>query len=143
MALGTVLSRHWQPPVSILTFTSWQLVAGGLLLLPAAMWFEPVLPALTTANIFGFVYLGLIGAALTYVFWFRGLSRLEPSSVSALGFLSPITAVVIGWLFLEQKLSPLQFLAVTIVFMSVWISQFSTRSTAGTSMTSATSVRNI
>jgi len=30
MALGTVLSRRWQPEVSMLTFTSWQLVAGGL-----------------------------------------------------------------------------------------------------------------
>ena len=35
MALGTVLSRRWQPPVSALTFTAWQLLAGGLWLLPA------------------------------------------------------------------------------------------------------------
>jgi probable blue pigment (indigoidine) exporter len=32
MAFGTVLSRHWQPPVSPLTFTAWQLTAGGILL---------------------------------------------------------------------------------------------------------------
>lgn len=36
MALGTVLSRKWQPPVSALTFTAWQLTAGGLLLVPFA-----------------------------------------------------------------------------------------------------------
>ncbi|MBB1438986.1 EamA family transporter [Shewanella sp. SG41-4] len=105
MGLGTVLSRRWQPQVSLLTFTSWQLVAGGLLLLPAAMWFEPALPALTQNNLLGFIYLGLVGSALTYLLWFRGLSRLEPASVSMLGFLSPITAVAIGWLFLEQGLS--------------------------------------
>jgi len=38
MALGTVLTRKWRPPVSLLTFTSWQLTAGGLLLLPIALW---------------------------------------------------------------------------------------------------------
>lgn len=143
MALGTVLSRRWQPRVSLLTFTSWQLVAGGLLLLPAAMWLEPTLPALTQTNLLGFLYLGLIGAALTYVLWFRGLSRLEPSSVSMLGFLSPITAVAIGWLFLEQGLSSMQLLAVIIVFMSVWLGQFSSRTFISKKITAVISSKNV
>src|SRR5690349_5088057 len=40
MAAGTVLTRRWQPPVSPLTFTAWQLTAGGLLLLPVALVLE-------------------------------------------------------------------------------------------------------
>lgn len=36
MAFGTVLTRKWQPPVPLLTFTAWQLAAGGLLLVPVA-----------------------------------------------------------------------------------------------------------
>jgi len=127
MALGTVLSRRWQPPVSLLTFTSWQLIAGGLLLLPFAIWFEPALPPLSNKNLLGFIYLGLIGGAFTYLLWFRGLARLEPSSVSTLGFLSPITAVVLGWLLLAQSLSVLQCFAIAIVFISVWLSQFANR----------------
>jgi len=142
MALGTVLSRRWQPQVSLLTFTSWQLVAGGLLLLPAAMWLEPALPSLTQTNLLGFAYLGLIGAALTYLLWFRGLSRLEPSSVSTLGFLSPITAVVIGWLFLQQSLSFIQMLAVITVFISVWLGQFASRPLTSTKMSAVNSVKN-
>ncbi|MGO4840861.1 EamA family transporter, partial [Rhizobiaceae sp. 2RAB30] len=108
MAAGTVLSRRWQPPVSPLTFTAWQLTAGGLLLLPVALWVEPPLPALSANNLLGFAYLGLIGAALTYILWFRGIARLEPSVVSPLGFLSPMTAVILGWSVLGQSLSPLQ-----------------------------------
>src|SRR5690349_11777367 len=34
MAFGTVLTRRWTPPVSNLTFTAWQLAAGGILLVP-------------------------------------------------------------------------------------------------------------
>jgi len=124
MASGTVLSRRWMPPVSMLTFTSWQLIAGGLLLVPVAMLFEPPLPELTLMNLLGLMYLGLFGAAFTYVLWFRGIARLEPSLVSALGFLSPVTAVTLGWLFLDQSLSYLQLVAVIIVFMSIWLSQF-------------------
>jgi probable blue pigment (indigoidine) exporter len=87
MAAGTVLSRRWQPSVSPLTFTAWQLTVGGSLLLPFALWFEAPLPHLTTANILGLSYLCLIGAALTYVLWFRalralGLLRFRRSSCS-------------------------------------------------------------
>ncbi|CAB3879333.1 EamA family transporter [Achromobacter denitrificans] len=123
MALGTVLSRRWQPPVSALAFTSWQLTAGGLLLLPVAWLAEPALPALTAPNVLGIAYLGLIGAALTYVIWFRGLARLEPSVVSSLGFLSPVTAVLLGWGLLGQSLSPAQLAGMAVVVTSVWLSQ--------------------
>jgi probable blue pigment (indigoidine) exporter len=123
MAAGTVLSRRWRPDVSPLTFTAWQLTAGGLLLLPFTIMMEPPLPFPTAANLLGFAYLGLIGAALTYILWFRGLSRLEPSVVSPLGFLSPTTAVILGWWVLDQQLSPIQFLGIAIVLGSVWLSQ--------------------
>jgi probable blue pigment (indigoidine) exporter len=127
MALGMVLARKWQPPVSLLTFTSWQLVAGGLILLPASIWFEPPLPELTTSNLMGLIYLGAIGAGLTYVLWFRGLSRIEPSAISTLGFFSPLSAVIIGWLLLDQTLNPMQIGAVFVVFTSVWLSQRASR----------------
>lgn len=127
MAAGVVLTRKWQPPVSLLTFTAWQLTAGGLLLLPVALWLEPPLPALTGANIAGFVYLGLIGAALTYALWFRGLARIEPPVAAALGLLSPVMAVILGWAILGQNLSPLQFIGALVVLGSVWLSQHAGR----------------
>lgn len=110
MAFGTVLSKKWLNEdksnlVSPLTFTAWQLVAGGILLLPAATMLEPSLPNLSNENIFGLIYLGLIGAGLTYLLWFRGLAQLTPSAIAPLGFLSPVTAVLLGWIVLEQSLS--------------------------------------
>ena len=123
MAFGTVLSRHWQPPVPPLTFTAWQLTAGGLLLVPVALFFEPALPVPTSANLLGFLYLGVIGAALTYIVWFRGLARLDPSTISPLGFLSPLVAVVLGWALLGQDLSLLQVAGMVVVLGSVWLSQ--------------------
>lgn len=123
MAAGTVLSRYWQPPVSPLTFTAWQLAAGGLLLVPAALMLEPALPPPTYLNLLGFAYLGLVGAAFTYILWFRGLSRLGPPAVASLGFLSPMTAVLLGWGLLGQSLSPLQVAGIAVVLVSVWGSQ--------------------
>ena len=127
MAVGTVLARRWQPPVSALVFTAWQLTAGGLLLLPFALLMEPPLPALTVQNWIGFAWLGLVGAALTYIVWFRGVARLEPSAVAPLAFLSPVTAVILGWALLGQSLSMLQVAGIGIVIASIWLSQHAQR----------------
>ncbi|MBY5557095.1 EamA family transporter [Rhizobium leguminosarum] len=123
MAFGTVLTRRWAPPVSNLTFTAWQLTAGGMLLVPFALFLEPALPMPTAANIAGVAYLGLIGAAFTYLLWFRGLSRIEPSAVASLGFLSPLVATLLGWLALGQSLTPVQIGGFAMVLASVWLSQ--------------------
>lgn len=119
MAAGTVLSRKWQPPVSALSFTAWQLTAGGLILLPLALITEPPLPSLTATNVAGLVWLGLIGAAATYALWFRGVARIEPGAVAMLGMMSPVTAVILGWVWLGQSLSLVQFLGAVIVLGSV------------------------
>ncbi|MGQ3779098.1 DMT family transporter, partial [Klebsiella quasipneumoniae subsp. similipneumoniae] len=126
-AFGTVLTRKWQPPVPLLTFTAWQLAAGGLLLVPVALVFDPPIPMPTGTNVLGLAWLGLIGAGLTYFLWFRGISRLEPTVVSLLGFLSPGTAVLLGWLFLDQTLSALQIIGVLLVIGSIWLGQRSNR----------------
>lgn len=127
MAAGTVLSRKWQPPVSALSVTAWQLTAGGIILLPLALIIEPPLPPLSVMNLAGLIWLGLVGAAATYAIWFRGVARLEPSAVSMLGMMSPVTAVLLGWIWLGQSLSLLQAVGAAVVLGSVWFGQRASR----------------
>ena len=127
MAAGTVLSRKWQPPVSALSFTAWQLTAGGLILLPLALIAEPPLPPLSPTNLAGLAWLGLIGAAATFALWFRGVARIEPGAIAMLGMMSPVTAVTLGWIWLGQSLSLVQFLGAVIVLGSVWAGQRANR----------------
>ncbi len=123
MALGIILTRKWQPPVSPLTFTAWQLTTGGLLLVPVVLLADHSIPVPTVSNLIGLAWLGLIGAALTYALWFRGIGRLNSTVVSSLLLLSPLTAVLLGWGFLDQTLTALQIVGVAMVIGSVWLSQ--------------------
>jgi probable blue pigment (indigoidine) exporter len=127
MALGTVLSRKWQPPVSALTFTAWQLSAGGILLLPFAAFAPTQWSTITATNVLGLAYLGLIGAGLTYVIWLRGIKRLQPSAVGILGAFSPLSATILGWLILNETLNTLQVLGMAIVLGSVFVGQYALR----------------
>ncbi len=104
MALGVFWSKYWQIKLSGAAFTGWQLVVGGLFLLPIALWREGVPRGLSAMNVGGYAYLCLVGAVLAYGLFFRGLARLSPAVVSSLGLLSPVSAFVLGWLFLGQGL---------------------------------------
>lgn len=123
MACGTVLTRKWRPAVPLRTFTAWQLTAGGLLLVPVALLAGPRWPVPTAGHLVGLAWLGLVGAALTYVLWFRGIARLEPGVVASLGFLSPVTAILLGWAFLGQALDGPQIAGVALVLGGIWLGQ--------------------
>ena len=119
MAAGTVLSRRWQPPVSVLTFTAWQLTAGGVLLVPVALAFGGMPPTLTWGHGLSLAWLGLVGMAATSVLWFRGVARLPPGAVSLLLLLSPLTAIALGWALLDQSLGPWQLAGAALVVASI------------------------
>ncbi|MDO4641264.1 MAG: EamA family transporter, partial [Neisseria sp.] len=104
----------------VLALTGWQLLFGGLCLLPIAWWLEPALPALTLANIGGYLYLCLFGAVLAYVLIFRGISKLPLAVVSSLGLLSPICAFVLGWLFLNQTLDIKSLIGLALALLSIF-----------------------
>ncbi|MDX2381348.1 MAG: EamA family transporter [Acidimicrobiia bacterium] len=123
MAAGIVLTKRWGRPVPLLAFTSWQLIAGGLLLLPLTATIEGIPTTMTGTNIAGFVWLATLGTALAYVVWFRGVQRLPVARVSILGLLSPVTAATIGWIALGQQLSIGQLLGMVIILAAVLLAQ--------------------
>jgi probable blue pigment (indigoidine) exporter len=123
MGLGIVLVKRWKRPVSLLVFTAWQLVVGGIVLLPIALVIEGPFTSLSTVNLLGFLYLGVIGTGLAYALWFRGVDKLNTSAVSSLGLLSPVVASVLGFILLDQSFTPIQLLGIAIVLISVLIGQ--------------------
>ena len=123
MGLGTVLVKRWKPSVSLIVFTAWQLTVGGLILLPIALITEGSFTEVTRINLWGFIYLGLIGTGLAYGLWFRGIRKLSASSVSYLGLLSPVVATLIGYVFLKETFTPVQLTGIAIVLIAVLMGQ--------------------
>ncbi|MEV4744703.1 EamA family transporter [Streptomyces sp. NPDC049555] len=124
MATGVVLSKRWASPAPLLATTGWQLVAGGVLLLPVALLVEGPPPAsLTGGNLAGYAYLAVVGSALAYALWFRGIRALPATDVTFLGLLSPVVATTVGWLALGQDLAPAQVLGGLVVLGSLVVAQ--------------------
>lgn len=120
MAAGVVLSKRWGQPAMPLVTTAWQLTAGGILLLPLLIFAEGLpTQAFSVQNIVGFAYLSLFGTALAYTLWFRGIHLLPVGSTAFLGLLSPIVAVLLGWMVLGQTLTFGQLLGMAIILASL------------------------
>ncbi|EME3970844.1 EamA family transporter [Vibrio fluvialis] len=121
MALGVVLTKKWGRPtgMTMLGFTGWQLLFGGIILLPVSLWLEGIPTQLTSINYLGYGYLSLIGAILGYFLWFRGIEKLPPVTVSFLGFLSSVSACFLGYLVLNQTLTWPQLLGALAILFSI------------------------
>jgi probable blue pigment (indigoidine) exporter len=118
-ALGFVLVKRWPSPTDMLTTISWQLVAGGLVLVPVALLVEGAPPALSATNLGGLLWLTSVGTAVAYYCWFRGLVRMPAGAVAIVGLINPVVGTVLGVLFAGELFGWAQALGMVLVLGGV------------------------
>ncbi len=121
-AAGYALATRWSD-VDVLSSTAWQLVAGGLVIVPLAVAVEGAPPALDGPAIAGFAYVSLIATALAFLAWFGGLRRLGAATVGLVGLLNPVTGVVLGALVAGETLTLRQLLGLAVVLAGIGVGQ--------------------
>ena len=122
-SIGYVLAKRWSGQVEVLASTSWQLIAGGLILLPFAAVFEGAPPAMDGAAILGFGYVTIIATALAFTAWFAGLRRLPAATVGLIGLLNPVTGVLLGTAIGGEALTARQVCGLALVVGGVLLGQ--------------------
>lgn len=122
-SVGFVLTKRWAPTASTIAVTSWQLLGGGVLLLPFAIVVEGAPPALDAAAVAGFAYVSVIATAVAFVAWFGGLRHLPAGTVGLIGLLNPVTGVLLGTLLAAEQLQPRQLLGIVLVLGGVLLGQ--------------------
>ena len=124
-SVATVLTKRWGEPegMTAIGVTGWIFLFAGLTLLPVTLLIEGLPDHLTARNIGGLIYLVLISGIVAYAVWFWGLQRLSASAVTFLTLLNPVTAALLGWVVLDQRLNALQLLGAFIILISVVLGQ--------------------
>lgn len=122
-ALGFLLVKRWPPPTDMLTLVSWQLVLGGLFLLPLALVVEGAPPAIDLPAAVGFVWIGVVGTGVAQWVWFRGLTRMPAGSVAIIGLVNPVVGTVLGIAFAAEAFGPAQALGMALVLGGVLAGQ--------------------
>jgi probable blue pigment (indigoidine) exporter len=121
---GYVLAKKWgRASDGPIATTSWQLIAGGVALIPFAIAVEGAPPQLDAPAVAGFAYVGLVATALAFTAWFAGLRRLPAATVGLIGLLNPITGVLLGLLVSGDVLTLRQAGGLALVLLGIALSQ--------------------
>jgi probable blue pigment (indigoidine) exporter len=121
-AIGMMLTTTWAVPdrVHHLTATAWQMLAGGVLLLPAAVIMEGAPPAESVGEVAVSVWLSLVATAAAFGLFFGGLHRgVPPATVSLLALASPVVSTALGWIVAAETLTAGQMLGVVAVLAAL------------------------
>ena len=136
-AWGSLWSRRTRMPASPLVSTGIGLTAAGvaLLLLAGALgdfatW-RPV--AVPVRAWLGLAYLAAFGSVLGFTAYLYLLRHVAPAVVATYAFVNPIVALLLGFVFAGETLSPRTLVAVVIVLAAVLliVAAPSTRRAAG------------
>lgn len=120
-SLGYVLAKRWGAGVDVLASTAWQLLGGGLLLLPFAVLIEGTPPAVDAPALLGFSYVAVVATALAFAAWFAGLRRLPAATVGLLGLLNPVTGVLLGTAIAGETLTGQQLCGVALTLAGIFL----------------------
>lgn len=103
---STVFARRVDKFVSPEEHSMGQMLTGLLFITPAMLITNSplVLPVLSTTWI-AVAWLGLIGSFIAPVFWFRMIYEIGPSRTSMVTYMFPLVGVLLGIIFLGEKLS--------------------------------------
>ncbi len=115
-SLGAILATKWRDDLPLVATTSWQLVAGGLMLLVAAIVVdEGAPPAMTSTNVLAYGAISLVATAIAFLCWFAGLRHLPAGTVGIIGLLNPVTGVLLGVLLAAESLASSQWWGLALV----------------------------
>jgi drug/metabolite transporter, DME family len=67
------------------------------------------------------LHLGLLATALAYVLFAVGLHSIEAPTAATLSLAEPVTATLLGLMVLGERLQPLAWLALGLIFGGLWI----------------------
>ncbi|MDQ7907525.1 EamA family transporter [Phytohabitans sp. ZYX-F-186] len=122
-SLGYVLAKKWSADTDVFSLTSWQLIAGGAVLLPVAAVVEGPPPTLDGPAVAGFGYVTVVATAVAFAAWFTGLRHLSAGTVGLVGLLNPITGVLLGAVLAGETLAPQQICGIALVFLGILLGQ--------------------
>jgi drug/metabolite transporter (DMT)-like permease len=102
-----VLAQRAFARYAALTVTTYAMVLGTLLLLPAALaeGLVGVLPQLDRQTVALLVFLGVFGGALGFFLWTFALTRLTPTQVAVYINLNPLVAILLAAVLLAERLT--------------------------------------
>src|SRR5215207_9603535 len=121
-ALGTVFFKKHEERVSTLWAVAMPFLGGGVVLTAFGLFVEPWGEiAWNGPFVASLLYSGLVGISLAWVIWFALVRAGEASRVASYIFVVPLTAVLIGVVFLEEPIGYTLLIGAAFVVSGIYL----------------------
>ena len=123
-ALYSVLVRKATQSIDVLLFSLIAFIGGLPVTVPAGAWEWSTVGVgeITLGVVGGVLFLGIISTALAMVLWNTAFAYLDASLASLTFFAQPVVGTLLGWLFLDEKITPLFLLGGVLIGIGLIIS---------------------
>ncbi len=121
-AAGTVYTKHKPSSAKILVNVAFQLTSGGLVLFLASLLFDDFsqLNTVSSTSLWALLYLIVFGSLASYGCFLYALKHLPAGLASIYAYINPFIALLLGYFFLDEKLTWITALALTMTLSGVY-----------------------
>lgn len=108
--------------IEVVKFTTWVMMLSAAYFIACAFIFEGKLSLISDTESWLYILgLGLWATMVSNITGVKAIRRIGPTHTSILGALQPVTAVILGVLFLEEHLYARSFIGITLILAAVSI----------------------
>jgi drug/metabolite transporter (DMT)-like permease len=121
---GSIHGKHELKSISPLMSSTLQMLAGGIILDVAGL-AAGELPRfhVNGRTLFALIYLTIFGSIIAYSAYVYAMAKLRATNVSLYAYVNPVVAVILGWLILNEQLTPMSFVAMIVILGGVALVQ--------------------
>jgi O-acetylserine/cysteine efflux transporter len=121
-SMGTVFFKRFQDRVSTMWAVAMPFVVGGGVLTVFSYVTEPWSEVTPSGTLFASLgYASLIGIALAWLIWFGLVRAGEASRVAAYVFFVPLAGIVIGAVFLDERLTASLLIGAALIISGIYL----------------------
>ena len=122
-AIGSFLSPKLELPSDPFVTTAWQMLLGGVVIafvgLAAGESGDVHFDRFSLESSLAWGYLVVVGSIIAYSSYVWLLQNAPVSKVATYAYVNPVIAILLGWLILEETITPLTLVGATIIVASV------------------------
>lgn len=98
---------------------------AGIVMIPLGLLFEDTASVLIDGKaVFSVLYLAFFGTLITFTTYYWLLKRINVVILSLSAFITPIVAIILGWLILNESLSGRDFIGTALVLIGILFANF-------------------
>lgn len=119
-AVIAVVIKKYGSHLHPLSMNFFPMVIGGVFLLFIGLWFEDVYNiTITMPAVLSILYLALFGSVITFTSYYWLMKKINIVLLSLISFITPVIAIIIGWIFYGESLQPQHIAGAALVLAGI------------------------